>query len=175
MNHVCTKMILPAAQPAGICSHAGTQIHIGLILAGGPERPAVLPRANARGAQPAADRVIFESKTAPGSFHVCLHPLHRKLPVEGVFAGEADGASESWKPGSRLMSRLPSQRQAKARTGSDGGAGRSATTEFSFFIRRSTGVLRMGRTLDLMNLIDSGRRCGGCLPLSLSPEAWDTK
>jgi hypothetical protein len=108
-----------------------------------------------------AGRVIFREKTAPGDLFTFayIHSIEN-IPVEGVFAVEADGALRVVE--TRFPSYgagLPSQAAGKSEDGKWMVApGGQRLPEFSFFISPiNRASLRMrARTFDLMNLIDSG-------------------
>jgi hypothetical protein len=118
-----------------------------------------------------ADKVIFREKTTPGDIFTFayIHSIE-KIPIEGVFAVEADGTLRV------VETRFPSYAaglpfQATGRS-EDGkwmvAPGGQKLPEFSFYISPiNRPSLRMGaETLDLSNRIDSGdvivvavRRC----------------
>jgi hypothetical protein len=108
-----------------------------------------------------ADKVIFRKKTTPGDIFTFayIHSIE-KIPIEGVFAVEADGTLRV------VETRFPSYAaglpfQATGRS-EDGkwmvAPGGQKLPEFSFYISPiNRPSLRMGdETLDLTNLIDSG-------------------
>jgi hypothetical protein len=117
------------------------------------------------------DKVIFREKTSPGDVFMFayIHSIE-KVPVEGIFTVEADGALRVVE--TRFPSYgagLPPHVTGKS---ADGkwmvAAGGQKLTEFSFYISPvNRASLRIGaKTLDLANLIDSGdvvavavRRC----------------
>ncbi len=107
------------------------------------------------------DRVIAREKTAPGDVFTFayIHSIEN-IPVEGVFAVEADGALRVVE--TRFPSYgagLPFQMTGKSADGKWMVApGGQRLTEFGFFISPiNRASLRMGaKTLDLTNLIDSG-------------------
>jgi hypothetical protein len=108
-----------------------------------------------------ANRVIFREKTAPGYVFTFayIHSIEN-IPVEGVFAVEADGALRVME--TRFLSYgagLLSQATGKSEDGKWMVApGGQRLPEFSFYISPfNQASLRMrARTLDLANLIDSG-------------------
>jgi len=108
-----------------------------------------------------ANRVIFREKTAPGYVFTFayIHSIEN-IPVEGVFAVEADSALrlvETRYPS--YGAGLPSQAMGKSDDGKWMVApGGQRLPEFSFYILPiNRASLRMGaRTLDLVNLVDSG-------------------
>ena len=107
------------------------------------------------------DRVIFREKTAPGDLFAFayIHSIEN-IPVEGVFAVEADGALrlvETRYPS--YGAGLPFQATGKSEDGKWMVApGGQRLPEFSFYISPiNRASLRMGaRTFDLMNLVDPG-------------------
>jgi hypothetical protein len=108
-----------------------------------------------------ADRVIFRERTAPGDVFTFayIHSIEN-IPVEGVFAVEADGALQI------VETRFPSYGAGlplqAARRSPDGKwmvvPGGERRFRFSFYISPiNQSVLRIGdKTLDLNNLIESG-------------------
>ncbi len=108
-----------------------------------------------------ADRVIFREQTEPGDVFTFayIHSIE-KIPIEGVFAVEADGALRVVE--TRFPSYgagLPSQATGKSEDGKWMVApGGQKLPEFSFYISPiNRPSLRMeAKTLDLTNLIDSG-------------------
>ena len=107
------------------------------------------------------DRVIFREKTAPGDefTFAYIHSIEN-IPVEGVFAVEADGALrvvETRFPSYGAGLPLPATAQA-----SDGkwmvAPGGERIFQFSFYISPiNQSSLRIGdKTLDLNHLIESG-------------------
>jgi len=108
-----------------------------------------------------ADKVIFREKTAPGDVFTFtyIHSIE-KIPVEGTFAVEPDGALRVVE--TRFPSYgagLPSQATGKSEDGkwlvAPGG---QRLPEFSFYISPiNLSTLRIGnKTLDLNRLIESG-------------------
>jgi hypothetical protein len=108
-----------------------------------------------------ADKVIFRAKATPGEVFTFayIHSIE-KVPIEGVFSVEADGALrviETRFPS--YAAGLPFQATGKSEDGrwmvAPGG---QKLPEFSFYISPiNRPSLRMGaETLDLTNLIDSG-------------------
>jgi len=108
-----------------------------------------------------SDRVVFRERVSPGDrfTFAYIHSIE-KIPIEGVFAVEADGALRV------VETRFPSYAaglpfQATGRS-EDGrwmvAAGGQKLPEFSFYISPiNRPSLRMeAETLDLTNLIDSG-------------------
>jgi hypothetical protein len=108
-----------------------------------------------------ADRVILREKTNAGDIFTFayIHSIE-KIPIEGVFAVEADGALrvvETRFPS--YAAGLPSQVTGKSEDGKWMVApGDQKLPEFSFYISPiNRPSLRVGaKTLDLTNLIDSG-------------------
>jgi len=108
-----------------------------------------------------SDKVIFRGKAAPGDIFTFayIHSIE-KIPVEGVFAVEADGALRVVE--TRFPSYgagLPPQVTGKSADGKWMVApGGQKLTEFSFYISPiNRATLRMEtKTLELTNLIDSG-------------------
>jgi hypothetical protein len=108
-----------------------------------------------------ADRVILREKTTAGDIFTFayIHSIE-KIPIEGVFAVEADGALRVVE--TRFPSYgagLPSQVTGKSEDGKWMVApGGQKLPEFSFYISPiNRPSLRVGaKTLDLTNLIDSG-------------------
>ena len=108
-----------------------------------------------------ANNVIFREKATPGDVFTFayIHSIE-KIPIEGVFAVEADGALrvvETRFPS--YAAGLPFQATGKSEDGKWMVApGGQKLPEFSFYISPiNRPSLRMGaKTLDLTNLIDSG-------------------
>ena len=108
-----------------------------------------------------ANKVIFREKTTPGDVFTFayIHSIE-KIPIEGVFAVEADGALRVVE--TRFPSYgagLPPQVTGKSADGKWMVApGGQKLTEFSFYISPiNRATLRMEtKTLELTNLIDSG-------------------
>jgi len=108
-----------------------------------------------------ANNVIFREKATPGDVFTFayIHSIE-KIPIEGVFAVEADGALRVVE--TRFPSYgagLPSQVTGKSEDGKWMVApGGQRLPEFSFYISPiNRPSLHMGaKTLDLTNLIDSG-------------------
>lgn len=108
-----------------------------------------------------ANKVVSREKTTPGDVFTFayIHSIE-KIPIEGVFAVEADGALrvvETRFPS--YAAGLPFQAPGKSADGKWMVApGGQKLPEFSFYISPiNRPSLRMGaRTLDLTNLIDSG-------------------
>lgn len=108
-----------------------------------------------------ANKVIFREKTAPGDVFTFayIHSIE-KIPIEGVFAVEGDGALrvvETRFPS--YAAGLPFQATGKSEDGKLMVApGGQRLPEFSFYISPiNRPSLHMGaKTLDLTNLIDSG-------------------
>jgi len=108
-----------------------------------------------------ANKVIFRAKTTPGEVltFAYIHSIE-KVPIEGVFSVEADGALrviETRFPS--YAAGLPFQAPGKSEDGKWMVApGGQKLPEFSFYISPiNRPSLRMGaKTLDLTNLIDSG-------------------
>ena len=108
-----------------------------------------------------ADKVIFREKTAPGDVFTFayIHSIE-KIPVEGTFSVELDGALrvvETRFPsyGAGLLSQATGKSEDGKWMVAPGG---QKLAEFSFYISTiNQASLRMGtKTLDLNKLIDSG-------------------
>jgi hypothetical protein len=108
-----------------------------------------------------ADKVVFRGKTTPGDVFTFayIHSIE-KIPIEGVFAVEADGALrvvETRFPS--YAAGVPFQATGKSEDGKWMVApGGQKLPEFSFYISPiNRPSLRMeAKTLDLTTLIDSG-------------------
>ena len=108
-----------------------------------------------------ANKIILRAKTTAGDIFTFayIHSIE-KIPIEGVFAVEADGALrvvETRFPS--YAAGLPFQATGKSEDGRwMVAAGGQRLPEFSFYIAPiNRPSLRMGaETLDLTNLIDSG-------------------
>lgn len=108
-----------------------------------------------------ANKVVFRATTAPGGVFTFayIHSIE-KIPIEAVFAVEADGALRVVE--TRFLSYaagLPFQATGKSEDGKwMVAAGGLKLPEFSFYISPiNRSSLRVGaETLDLTNLIDSG-------------------
>ena len=108
-----------------------------------------------------ANKVVFREKTTPGDVFTFayIHSIE-KIPIEGVFAVEADGALrvvETRFPS--YAAGLPFQAPGKSEDGKWMVApGGQKLPEFSFYISPiNRPSLRMeAKTLDLTSLIDSG-------------------
>jgi hypothetical protein len=108
-----------------------------------------------------ADKVIFREKTTPGDVFTFayIHSIE-KIPIEGVFAVEADGTLRVVETRfASYAAGLPFQATGKSEDGKWMVApGGQKLPEFSFYISPiNRPSLRMeAKTLDLTNLIDAG-------------------